>query len=362
MSLRSVYGIKGRRSRQQRWQYLYSGRLGENSAPQPAHVARPCVSTVPIRRSARPPQPEQLPKFEIIKKTDILRFVLCKTQRRIDIPAVAGCRSADFLAECAGPCYCVADNGAEYMSEYSVITNPIEFRDQFLSQLQYSCLDEAQQVALRVSLYYVWRGLFHSRAALALNLVKEGVGILCFSTFKALLPIIQLIRLGHFSAAMILLRALWERIALLGYLEQNPDQIERYMADEAKVLKFARKWASSDSPANWMQLYGFLSKVAHPHLDGTAANILDGNPMTHAFRKDLHQPSGEQPSLSNELLAFVLYSLMAIDPIAVNLLHKRQMLPMLQDSELMLYVSPEDLRTFQSYVTDLVSLAGIQLD
>lgn len=68
---------------------------------------------------------------------------------------------------------------------------------------------------------------------------NTDLNLLCLSTYKAFLPILQLIRMGYASDAFVLMRTLMERIAILGYLSENPDLIDEFKKGKSHFQKKA---------------------------------------------------------------------------------------------------------------------------
>jgi hypothetical protein len=231
-----------------------------------------------------------------------------------------------------------------------IVTNPNHFRKAVLDQTSSSHIDKLYAGTLRVLLYLVWKGAFNSRAALVENQVDIDLGILCLSTYKAFIPIIQMIRLGYPSDAIILLRALMERIALLGYLNADRTLIPKYVEGDNHIRKDAMAWAKSNSLQNWMYLYSYLSNVAHSKPEGSAGHLFEDNDIGRAFREDLSESSKDGPKLTDELLGLVCYALLAADPIAVEILATRKFTAFAEDKKILMFINTADLKDFRDFL------------
>ena len=239
------------------------------------------------------------------------------------------------------------DNKAE------IINDPVAFRETFLKQVMPSRFDVMYLAILKVVLYSIWRGCVESISALKRNVVQPDLGLLCLSTYKAFLPILQCLRLGHQSDAVILARSLMERIAIVGYLNEYPEKIERYTRSKNDVTERAMIWAKSNGPENWMRLYSAASSVTHSKLVGVAGHIYADNSIGDAIRDALNPPL-ESQLLYDEIIGIILYALIAIDPIAVKLLKKKQSLILPTDYHTIKAVDVEDVREFQKFMNALV--------
>jgi hypothetical protein len=241
------------------------------------------------------------------------------------------------------------------MADLDVVTNPIKFREMFLAQVTSSDVDKEHGAVLRVLLYYIWRGIFEARAALLKSHAQTDLGILCLATYKSFLPIIQNIRLGYPADTIILLRALMERIALLGYLHAHHDIIPKYIASRDNLQKNAMAWAKEHAPENWMRLYNAFSNVAHSRLEGTAGYMLDTNPIAEAFRKSMPASTIQITTITDELIALVCYALVAVDPFATGALGYENIGMFPADKQVIKYVALADLVKFQNFLTQLIN-------
>jgi hypothetical protein len=157
------------------------------------------------------------------------------------------------------------------MSHLSIVKNPLEFRETFLASINVARADESYIGIIRIFLYYIWRGAFKATTEILQGRAQPELSLICLSCYKAVLPIIQLIRLGYAGDALMLHRALMERIAILDYLNDNPELIQKYKNGKADLNKDAMPWAKKHAPQNWMRLYGYLSNVAHSKKEGVSA-------------------------------------------------------------------------------------------
>jgi len=236
------------------------------------------------------------------------------------------------------------------MSDYSLVTNPLEFRRTLLAQVNHSRVDREYAPVLRVLLYYIWRGAFESRSAVVGGHVLGDLGLLSLSVYKAFLPIVQMVRLGYPGDTLVLLRALMERIALLGYLHNNRQYIAEYVASKGNLQKKAMAWAKQQPLENWMRLYGVLSNVAHSRLEGPAAHLLAENAIGEAFRLDLTPTPESGADMTAELLAFVVYALLAVEPIASEIMEYRSLAVFPSDTDSLLYLRREDLVDLRDFL------------
>jgi len=235
-----------------------------------------------------------------------------------------------------------------------IITNPHKFREAFLIQVTLSEVDKEYGAILNVLLYYIWRGIFETREALLKGKVQTDLGILCFATYKSFLPIIQNIRLGYPADVVILLRAMMERIALLGYLHTHPQIIPKYKAKKNNLQKDAMAWAKDQAVENWMILYSMLSNVAHARLEGTAGYMLDPNPIGDALRKSMPDLKKPLTIITDELIAMVCYALFAIAPFASEVLGQKNNCIFPDGERVKRFVDLADLGKFQNFLVRLI--------
>lgn len=236
------------------------------------------------------------------------------------------------------------------MADYSLITNPQEFSSAVMTQVSDSPVDRQYASVLRVLIYYIWRGAFESRAAVVTEQVEGNLGLLSLSIYMALLPILQVIRLGYPTDTLVLLRALMERIALLGYLHNNRQCICQYSSGKRNLQKEAMRWAKGQALENWMRLYGLMSNVAHSRPVGPAGHLLAENPIGEAFRSDLTPTPEDGADMTAELLAGVAYALAAADPIACEIIDYKSLDPFPSDKDSLAYLSKEDVLEFGGFL------------
>ncbi len=234
--------------------------------------------------------------------------------------------------------------------DYSLVTDPIEFAREVLAQTRHCPLDAQYGSVLRVLLYYVWRGAFESRAALVTDQVEAHIGLLGLSVYKAFVPIVQMIRLGYPADTLVLLRALMERIALLGYLHENRHLVANYASGKPGLQKQAMRWAKEQQLENWMMVYGLLSKVAHSGIEGSAGHLLEENPIGDAFRLDLTPSPERGAAMSSELLAGIVYALAAVDPILCQIIQYKSLSAFPSDTDASTYLRRSDLVEFQDFL------------
>ena len=235
-----------------------------------------------------------------------------------------------------------------------IVTNPHKFREAFLVQVTLSELDKEYGPILNVLLYYIWRGIFETRTALLKGNVQTDLGILCFATYKSFLPIIQNMRLGYPADVVILLRAMMERIALLGYLHTHPHIVPKYRSKKSNLQKDAMTWAKDQAVENWMILYSMLSNIAHARMEGIAGYMLDTNLIGDALRKSMPELKKPITTISDELIAMVCYALFAIVPFSSDVLGQKNNSIFPDNERVMIYVEEDDLVYFQKFLVQMI--------
>src|SRR4030042_6799985 len=193
-----------------------------------------------------------------------------------------------------------------------IVTNPLAFRESFFAEASSTKVDSEYSAVLHVILYYLWRGCSLSRNAGIRGKADPKASLIAQSAYEAALSILQLIRIGYHADAATLLRALMERIAIIGYIGENRHLIARHFQGELSPYKEALSWAKKKSLPNWMSLYSTLSGVAHSNIVGPAGHINNRTEIGNAFRPATKKhPSG--PNMIEELLGLAVYSLIALD-------------------------------------------------
>src|SRR4030042_6042672 len=102
-----------------------------------------------------------------------------------------------------------------------IVINPLAFRESFFAEASSTKADIEYSAVLHVLLYYLWRGCSLSREAGITGKTAPKASLITQSTYEAALAILQLIRVGYHADAATLLRALMERIALIGYIGEK---------------------------------------------------------------------------------------------------------------------------------------------
>jgi hypothetical protein len=218
------------------------------------------------------------------------------------------------------------------------------FRDSFLSEIQLTNVDNNCGAIIRILLFYIWRGCSLSRKAGISGRTDSEASLISLSGYEALLAILQLIRIGYQVDAIILFRSLIEKIAIIGYLGENREFIPRYFSGNLKLYTLANDWAKKKPLSNWMTLYSTFSKVVHSNMAGPAGHVLNRNTIGNAFRRNDETDSIKDVDLTEELISFALYSLMALDPLALILLQDSITKPYPNDPDIILDVSTGDLQ------------------
>ncbi len=240
------------------------------------------------------------------------------------------------------------------MSNLSIVKNPKNFRDAFLDSSPIDQLTKEQKGAVNVLLYYVWRGLYNSVTRVIKSEGKPDLVLICIATYKSFLPLIQLIRLGYTGDFFSLMRSQMERIALMGYLNENQNLLGKYKEGKLKLPDEAIKWAKDNSLPNWVRLYSLLSNIAHQRQEGIGGSIFDENKIGDAIRYML--PSSKpKPSLTNEALTLVLFGVIATDPIAASILSSQDFPQHQNDEKIKESVDTEDLMSFTYFLQSFVA-------
>jgi hypothetical protein len=238
------------------------------------------------------------------------------------------------------------------MSHLSIVKNPKNFREAFFTEVQNHPVNASHKGVIAVLLYYIWRGLFNSVTTVIKGEGKPDLVLTCISTYKAFLPLIHLIRMGYTGDTFTLMRSLMERIALLGYLNENQSLIGKYKEGKLKLPDVALKWAKEKSLPNWVQLYSLLTNIAHQRKEGVAGSIFDENSIGDAIRYML--PSSKPtPSAKDEALELLWFGIMATDPIAEVVLSSKNFPKYPNDEELKKFVEKDDLLNFEIFIRNL---------
>jgi hypothetical protein len=108
-----------------------------------------------------------------------------------------------------------------------IVINPLAFRESFFAEASSTTADSEYSAVLHVILYYLWRGCSLSREAGINGKTDPKASLIAQSAYEAVLTILQLLRIGYQTDATTLLRALMERIAIIGYIGENRHLIVR---------------------------------------------------------------------------------------------------------------------------------------
>lgn len=250
------------------------------------------------------------------------------------------------------------------MADHGIVTNPIVFTNQIEAETPKTDIPEIYAPLLRTYLYYVWRGAFEARRKYLWKKVNGDLALLCLAIYKSFIPVIELIRLGHPGDTLNLIRAIIERIALLGYLNNNDTQLDKYNCGKS-LYKEANKWAKDEWEKNETTkklffLYGQLSKHVHPTNEGIAGYVAgDNNEIGRAFRQYM-KPESERPlDMSYHYdagLISLLFALRIADLTTMDLFNDSKFKPILEDTSCLVYLSREDfentVKILQSWVDD----------
>lgn len=233
--------------------------------------------------------------------------------------------------------------------------NPLAFRESFFAEASRTKADIEFGAVINVILYYLWRGCSLSREAGITGETDPKASLLAQSAYEAALSILQLIRMGYHADAITLLRAMMERIAIIGYIGENRHLIARYSRGELSLYKVALTWAKKKSLPNWMNLYSTLSGVAHSNIVGPAGHINNRNEIGNAFRLATKKyPIGSD--IIEELLGLTVYSLIALDTFALELIQNSSVKPFPNDTGMGKYVDKKDVNKFVAFLQTFVDL------
>lgn len=241
----------------------------------------------------------------------------------------------------------------------NIANNPTAFRESFLSEASRTKADEEYSAVLHVILYYLWRGCSLSRGAFFTGKCGPQESLIAQSAYEAVLGIVQLIRIGYHADAAALLRALMERIAIVGYLGENRHLIPRYFKGELSPFKEALSWAKKKSLPNWMILYGTLSGVIHSNITGPAGHINNRTEIGNAYRLATEKyPDGS--NMIEELFGLTIYSLLALDPFALELIQNDSVKPFPDVPEMSQNVGDKNSKEFIAFLQKFTDRYGKQ--
>jgi hypothetical protein len=233
-------------------------------------------------------------------------------------------------------------------------SDAVIFRDSFLSEISPTKTDQNYDAVLRVVLYYIWRGCSISRTAGISGKSDPNATLISLSTYEAILGVIQLTRIGYHADAFVVGRALLERIAIVGYLGENRSLIPRYFAGGFTPYKEALAWAKKKPLENWMFIYGIFSGITHSRIVGPAGHINNRTPIGNAFREIRAGDTTNDTDMTDVLLGFALYSLIALDPLAFNLIEDKHTHPFPKDPDLIRNVGINDVLKMQDFLQEYI--------
>lgn len=235
-----------------------------------------------------------------------------------------------------------------------IATDPKAFSKSFFEEISNTKINGEYDGIFRVVLFYIWRGCSISQEAGISGKCDPYTSLLTLSSYESVLGILQLIRIGYHADALILLRVLMEKIAIVGYLGENRHDISRYVKNNNLLYKPALKWAKEKSLPNWMILYSQLSNIVHSNKVGFAAHINNHTDIGKAFRLATKKNS-IAGNLEEELLGLTVYSLLALDTFALSLIQNTQTNPFSSDQDMVNNVGIEDFNTFKEFLNKLAN-------
>ncbi len=233
-------------------------------------------------------------------------------------------------------------------------SDAMKFRDSFLSEASPTTVDRDYGAVLRVILFYLWRGCSLTRKAGITGKTDASAALISLSAYEAILGLIQLIRIGYVVDAIVLGRALMERIAIIGYLGENRSLIPRYFAGGFTPFKEALAWAKHKSIPNWMFLYGLFSGVVHSRIVGPAGHINNRTHIGNAFREVRNGDTAKDSDMTAEALGIALYSLSALDPFAFTLIQDNTTQPFPNDTDIAIEISIDDVILFRDFLQNFI--------
>ena len=101
---------------------------------------------------------------------------------------------------------------------------------------------------------------------------------------------------------------------------------------------------------NWMFLYSTFSGVVHSRIVGPAGHINNRTPIGNAFREVHKGDTVNDPDMTEELLGLALYSLMALDPLALSLIQDYSSQSFPTDPEIVQNIDINDLQKFLDFL------------
>ncbi|OGV95902.1 hypothetical protein A2W24_01040 [Microgenomates group bacterium RBG_16_45_19] len=234
-----------------------------------------------------------------------------------------------------------------------IVTNPQAFRESFFAEASSTKADSEYSAVYHVLLFYLWRGCTLSLEAGITGKTDPKASLIARSTYEAALAILQLIRVGYHADAATLLRALMERIAIIGYIGENRHLIVRYFQGDLSPYKEALSWAKKKALPNWMIIYSTLSGITHSNIVGPAGHINNHTEIGNAFRLATEMyPSGS--TMIEELLGLTVYSLIALDTLALELIQNSSVKPFPNDPGMVQNVGSKDAKEFGDLLRKLV--------
>jgi hypothetical protein len=183
---------------------------------------------------------------------------------------------------------------------------------------------------------------------------EPNAALLSLSAYESILGFLQLIRIGYHADAIVLARAVMERIAIVGYLSENRELIPRYHSGKLSPYKDALAWARKKPLSNWMILYNALSDVTHSRIVGPAGHIYNRTSISNAFRES-ERALSKDADMTEELLGLVLYSLIALDPLAIALIEDNETQPFPNTTALIENLTFGDIQEFTTFLKRFVA-------
>ena len=242
----------------------------------------------------------------------------------------------------------------------NLLTDPIAFRKSFLAEATSTKVDNEYGAVLNVLLYYLWRGCALSREAGLTGKTDPKASLIAQSAYEATLAVIQLLRVGYEADAATLLRALMERIAIVGYLGENRHLIARYFKGELSAYKEPLSWAKKKSLPNWMILHSALSGVVHSNVVGPAGHINNRTIIGNTFRLATKKYPSDAKGSIDEILSLTVYSLYALDTLALELIQNNSVKPFSHDPDIAQNLGAEDAKKFIDFLQKLIDRYGKQ--
>jgi hypothetical protein len=103
-----------------------------------------------------------------------------------------------------------------------------------------------------------------------------------------------------------------------------------------------------------MFLYSIFSGVVHSRIVGPAGHINNQTPIGNAFREVRKGDTANDPNMTEELLGLAIYSLIALDPLALGLIQDNSTQPFPTDPDIVQNIGINDLLQFREFLQSYI--------